>query len=72
MLHRGGDELNRSDEAVADLADGLDDVRRSGIIFEDAPEFGDAADESIVANIGVRPDGMNEFFLSENFAVAGN
>jgi len=72
LLHDVGGELNWSDEPITDFAYGLDDMWRARVVLEDAPEFGDAADKSVVSDIGIGPDGMNEFFLGEDFAVAGD
>jgi len=61
-------DVNGSDEAITDLADGLNDVRGARVVFEGSAEFGDAADECVVADISVGPDGMNQFFFGEDLS----
>ena len=60
-LHRDG-----GDEAVSGLRNGLDNRGGAGVIAEDIADLRDAADQNVVADEGVPPDGFDEPLLGEN------
>jgi hypothetical protein len=48
----GFDRLDRSDEAIAPFADGLDDPRCRRVVVEDLAQLADATSQNIIADTG--------------------
>ncbi len=66
----GFDGQDGRDQSVAPFGNGLNDLRRLGIIAKDPAQSGDGARQHIVGHKGVRPHGADQALLRHDFAGA--